>query len=302
MFLIFKGPVFIFPPSEIMKTFYDTALEYGDMVITDNANRQKQYLNTKIPSDKISVRGKGQNIFRYTRGNHNADENYVFLGCSFTFGDGLNEDQTLPYYFSKLMKFKKNVLNCGSNGRSSNLALNIVESDIINCFVNKNSRTKYFIYYMIKDHAYRNFRISFGGGDNWLYCNGKWERVKQPFGVLKKMFAGSYIFNKVFLNFIEQHNSLYYGKYLIESLNRIKKTVETKYGGKLIIIVWPDFEDRSLFVRELKKTDLDLIFLPEYFRENKKYLIENDWHPNAKSNEELAQILMNHINKKDNKN
>ncbi|MFA6914111.1 MAG: hypothetical protein WCQ83_02795, partial [Endomicrobiia bacterium] len=41
------------------------------------------------------------NGLRYTKCNQKADKAYVFLGCSMVFGEGVNDNQTLPYYFSK---------------------------------------------------------------------------------------------------------------------------------------------------------------------------------------------------------
>ncbi|MDD5020644.1 MAG: hypothetical protein PHR82_00730 [Endomicrobiaceae bacterium] len=240
------------------------------------------------------VANRYPNGFRYTRCNLKSKQNYIFLGCSYTFGAGLDDDQTLPYYFSKLMNFENNVLNCGISGRSTNTAISIVESDIVDKFVSNDSQTKYFIYYMIQEHVYRNFRVYESDIDNWLYKNGKWERVSQPFGRLKIVFARSYIFNKIFLNFIEKHNMPYYEEYMIKSLQRIKETAEIKYKSKLIVVLGKSCHQNPLFINEIKKTDLDLVFLPEAF-DRIEYKIKKDGHPSAKANEELANILIGHI-------
>jgi len=49
----------------------------------------------------------------------------------------------------------------------------------------------------------------------------------------------------------------------------------------------------------LKETDLDLIFLPEYFNDKRTYKLEHDGHPMVKANEEIAEILYKHIKEKD---
>lgn len=234
------------------------------------------------------------NGFRYTRCNLKSKQNFIFLGCSYTFGAGLNDDQTLPYYFSKLMNFENNVLNCGINGRSVNTAISIVESDIINKFVSNDSQTRYFIYYMIQEHVYRNFKIYESDMDNWLYKNGKWKRASQPFGRLKVMFARSCIFNKIFLTYIEKHNIQYYENYMIASLQRLKEIVEIKYKSKLIIVLGKSCHQNPLFLNEIQKTNLDLVFLPESFNRI-EYKIKKDGHPSAKANEELAKILIRYI-------
>jgi len=272
-----------------------------------DANGQKRKYDNRTPNkDETviydSIYTTYPNGFRYTKCNLNSSENYIFLGCSFVFGDGLNDEQTLPYYFSKLMNFEKNVLNCGISGHSSNRAISILESDIINNFIGKNSKTKYIVYSLMYDHINRNFRITSCGvdpKDNYIYINNKWGRVWQPFGQIKIIFAGSYIFNKIVSNIIDKYNRQYYEEYMIKSLQRIKEITETKYKSKFIILAWL-FDINSVFVGKLKKTNLDVIYLPQYFKSN-EYKIKEDCHPNSKANEELAQILMNHINKKDKK-
>src|SRR5690242_12950529 len=43
--------------------------------------------------------------FRITPNNSSTGNTINFLGCSFTFGEGLNDDQTLPYYVSEFGRY-----------------------------------------------------------------------------------------------------------------------------------------------------------------------------------------------------
>ena len=53
-------------------------------------------------------------------------------------------------------------------------------------------------------------------------------------------------------------------------------------------------------MNKLKGTNLDLIALPDKFNSQEEgYRIKIDGHPTAKANEEIAQILYNHINEKE---
>lgn len=295
-------------PEDIFSAESKTLHQQRQIHVT-NANEQKRKYDNRPPNNDETVIYDSictiyPNRFRYTKCNLNSDENYIFLGCSFVFGDGLNDDQTLPYYFSKLMNFEKNILNCGIPGRSSNSATSILESDIINHFVNQDSQTKYIIYFLIDDHINRNFRITSCQSepkDNWVYENSKWERVRQPFGQIKLIFAGSYIFNKIFSDIIDKYNEKYYENYMIESLEYLREITETKYKSKFIVAVCPGFRYGPMFISKLKKTNLDIISLPNSFN-TAEYQIKGDGHPNAKANKELANVLMNYINKKENKN
>ena len=67
--------------------------------------------------------------------------------------------------------------------------------------------------------------------------------------------------------------------------------------------MWNDHQEKyKRLCEKLKETNLDLIFLPEYFNEKGSYKLEHDGHPTAKANKEIAEILYNHINKKDKTN
>lgn len=236
------------------------------------------------------------NCFRWTECNKDSEDVYVFMGCSYIFGTGLQNEETLPYYFSKLYDFNKNIINCGIGGQSTNTSLNILNSDVLSSLTKTNSNNKHFFYILILDQIYRNFRINVPS-DLKIYKNGKITDNKQPYGVLKKTLIKSYIFRKIFLPIIDDCNKEYYENYMVESLEEMNKIVQEKYNSKLTILVWPnDYGER--FINKLKRTSLDLIFLPEYFNsEEEGYKIKHDGHPTAKANEEIAKMLYEHINK-----
>lgn len=237
--------------------------------------------------------------FRFTKCNIGAKQTYVFLGCSFVFGLGLDDDKTLPCCFSKKFNFKKNVVNCSVSGQSTNTALNILNNYTFEKLIQKNSKIKHCFYFLIKDHIYRNFRYEDNAAciDGYLYKDNKWY-IPTALGKIKYIFARSYIFRKVFLPVIDGYFEQYYEDYMIKSLEEINTMVERKYNSKLTIVVWTEFLSES-FVNKLKKTELDLIFLLEYFNsEEDGYKIKHDGHPTAKANEEIAEILYNHINNK----
>ncbi|MCR4662286.1 MAG: hypothetical protein K5622_00170 [Endomicrobiaceae bacterium] len=238
------------------------------------------------------------NGFRYTEGNEKSTDTYVFLGCSFTFGDGLNDDETLPYYFSELYDFEKNVLNCGQKGHSSNTALNILNNKIFLLFMDEKSKIKHCFYSLMQDHIYRNFRVLCNEPSDCYILKDKKYVITNTLVKFKCLFARSYIFRKVFLPVIDEKFRQYYEDYLINSLEEINKIIEEKYNSKFTIIVWPEYYGDT-FIDKLKETNLDLIFLPEYFDSEEDYRIKYDLHPTAKANKEIAEILYNHINKVD---
>ena len=238
------------------------------------------------------------NNFRQTNGDINSKEIYIFLGCSFTFGDGLKDNETLSYFFSEKFNSEKNIINCGVQGKASNATLNILNNEkFLPLIKNKNSKIDHFFYSLIEDHIYRNFKYEGDCLDGYLYKDGKWY-IPTIIGKIKYIFARSYIFRKVFIPVIDEKFKQYYENYMIQSLEEINRIVEEKYKSKLTIIVWNKYDD--YFISKLKGTKLDLIFLDDKFNlEEEGYRIKNDGHPTAKANKEIAEILYNHINKID---
>jgi len=241
-----------------------------------------------------------ENGFRYTCDNNKSEKKYIFLGCSFTFGSGVNDNETLPYYFSKLNNFNNNIINFGLGARGTNTALNILKSNLISKFELKYP-VKKFIYTLISAHVERNFCLdNFSANDNWLFENNEWKRVKHPLQTIKIFFARSYMFRKIFLPLIDKYNKNFYTDYLIENITQMKTIIENKYQSELTIIVWPSADDQKnmkLFNWLRNTRDFDILFLPKYFDSYEDGYILKDNHPTAKANKEIAQILYNHINK-----
>jgi hypothetical protein len=70
----------------------------------------------------------GPDGFRLTDQSHQRTEKINFFGCSFTFGEGLNDSETLPYYFAQHSDSFK-VKNFGFHGYGAHQAVAIMQSD-----------------------------------------------------------------------------------------------------------------------------------------------------------------------------
>ena len=66
---------------------------------------------------------------RVTRGNPNGDT-WLFMGCSLMFGEGVNDDETLPAYFSADLGYQANVVNLGFHGYGPHQMLRSLELDL----------------------------------------------------------------------------------------------------------------------------------------------------------------------------
>ena len=91
----------------------------------------------------------------------------VLLGCSCTFGTGVNQDETLDYYLNKLTK--KQVVNLGVNGISNRVMIDML------CYIINNFQTPKNI--VINWTALGRFRYYFP--DKFIDC-GSWTSDIQP--------------------------------------------------------------------------------------------------------------------------
>jgi hypothetical protein len=276
---------------------YLSILGVNDKIVFEDTNTNIDNIikdKSKIVFDtKVQIYN---NSFRYTKGNSNSDISIVFLGCSNTYGSGLNDNQTLPFYFSEKYNFDINVLNCSICGAGINIAYNIINSGVLNkLLINKKSQIKYFIYSAINEHIERSFRIACFdfSDDNFILENGKFVRAKEPLGFLKVIFKKSYIFHKFFIDFINKKNKVFHEQYFVERTIKMKNLAKEKYNAELIVILWPDIEEK--IIEKLKKENINLIILDKKFYKE-EYRIKNDGHPNEKANKEIAQILFDYIN------
>lgn len=296
--------------------FFDESIDYSKLerkkhLRYDVNGQQFHFLDTdfikKDKDNRIFVYNayetKYQSAFRYTESNLKDGIYYIFLGCSFMYGLGLNDNQTLPYFFSKILDYKFGVLNCGIPASGSNSALNILESGIFKRMVKKVNKIKHFIYLGMAAHPLRNFTNEFSdeSSDNYVYTNNKFIKVCQPFSFFTDTFARSYIFRKIFLNLIENKNRDFYEDYFINSLLKMNDIIEKKYDSKFTVLLWmgEELKFETEFIEKLKSTNLDILVLPEFDR---SYLIHNDEHPNEKANREIAKILLKHFEEQDKKN
>lgn len=243
-----------------------------------------------------------QNMFRYTKSDLSADKKYVFLGCSFMYGLGLEDNQTLPYCFSKMLNYECGVLNCGVAGVGSNTVLNILQSNIVGKFIKQNKKIEKFIYLAMTDHPIRNFTDHFLGksSDNYIYEKDEFIKTEQPFEIFIGTFAKSYIFKKIFLNLIEDKNKDFYEEYFINSLLKMNDIIENQYNSKFTVLLWmgEGLKFEKNFIEKLQNIGLDILVLPEI---DASYFIPNDGHPNEKANKEIAEILLKHFQEQDKK-
>lgn len=89
---------------------------------------------------------------RQTRGDPRG-ETWLFIGCSFTFGEGVNDDETLPARFSEQLGWKANVINVSTTGWGAHQVLRAFETGRLG---GANAPVKHVIYQALPVHVARS--------------------------------------------------------------------------------------------------------------------------------------------------
>lgn len=257
-----------------------------------------KYFNFKVlkPNIKVSaIRKVGddliynvtyttdKNSFRQTKGNIKGNT-YIFLGCSFMFGEGLNDDETLPYYFSQLSDFKYNVINAGFPSTATYISYALLKSNkLIECV---DTKIEYIIYEFFSDHIYRNLV-----GSNIVYKIDAGNLVKVEKGESVEIFTNKILQSKY------KEKGLNLTVKLLEEMNEI---VKERYNSKFLVVLYETY-DHDNITKELKEV-LDKLEIETIYTKLKKdendiyyYKIKNDEHPTKNANIEIAQTIYDYI-------
>ena len=235
----------------------------------------------------------------------------IFLGCSFTFGVGVSDSETLPYRSGSLQNIS--TLNLGGVG----YGIHQVYEIFMDKYANKDNKNKTFIYTMIPDHVLRAsgfYLHSFGpsykiAGDSLIY-NGPMPAISNKLAYYSSLF-GCYSFIKDIVINIEQKEKAkrvsageYQKAYLmIRTMSQDAK--ET--GGRFLLLFW-DMDTKSTdpnrYYRQiledkletLQKDSVTIIRVSDIFdTKDPKYYFPIDGHPTAMAYDTVAKYVAKYL-------
>jgi hypothetical protein len=144
---ISRDDIYESPQENLLGYSYRTNLkQITSIVINESRFGKEQVYNVIYNTDKV---GNRLNPFRPIE----LAKNAFFVGCSFTFGIGLNDDQTLPALFSKLSGW--DTFNAGMGGYGPHQALKIIEDNNIYRKRTEGKKIDLIVYRMIFEHIKR---------------------------------------------------------------------------------------------------------------------------------------------------
>jgi len=236
----------------------------------------------------------------------------AFLGCSFTFGEGVDDTASLPYRVGALSN--RSTFNLGSSG----YGLHHVYKIFLDKFANANNKGKIFIYTMIPDHVLRAsglYEWSFGpsfklAGDS-LVDSGPLPVVNHKTAYYASLFGCFSFIKDMITNFqntqkakrvpADEYQKAYW---MIRKMDQYSRMT----GGHFLLLFWDnvsDARDPNRYYRQLladkldslAKDGIDIIRVSDILdTKAPKYYIPKDGHPNAMAFDTVAKYLVKQMN------
>jgi hypothetical protein len=229
-----------------------------------------------------------------------------FYGCSMTFGEGVQSNETTSYYFSKFDSTYR-AYNFAYSGYGPSQMLARLESNTVRQIVKEKNGFCVFVY--INDHINRVI----GSMTNYSYNGGNAPYFHKVGGVLKhdKLFIDSrkirsWIYSKLFRSNILKLFKIGYPFKLTEEdyeltaevIAESSRLYKQQFGNdNFYVVIYPTPNYSELMVNLLKKKGLKILDYSKLFdAEDSKYAIPYDEHPKALANEILSKQLIKDIN------
>ncbi len=270
---------------------------YGSKVIYDVVYTIDKY-------GRRVVETTGQNKQKYA----------LFFGCSCTFGVGLNDNETLPYYFELGSKDMK-AYNYSLGGYGPNHLLALLETHSFSKEIPESKGAAFYIF--IDDHVNRAIGNStwmtmpMSAGKDW--SSSPYYRIEHGVPVYKgsflagrKFITGLYLFlaktellKKLHIyNFPGIRKKHYdYTAKLIKGMSMVYKRKFNNDNFYVVILPFYSASD-SLIIPCLKKYNIKYIDLTSRQADRDEYLIPADGHPNARLNRLVAKELIEYIDRR----
>lgn len=298
------------------KNFYKEDKELLYDLIPDTINKD---VKINYNSRNIDYNGKYTIDKNSLRLSTNISENYntIFLGCSFMFGEGLDDEETLPSQLNKINNLKS--INLGVNGygfmQSKEKAKKFINADVKNVIYLSLPNT-----HSVRDTVYindlKNYSLEKERNkiNDILNLKKNDEQKNITFKKIINRFNNHLIFISnipetfATIRSIKKIYQSYYSNFdydtaeYYKNLYNYKKDLESS-GIQFSIIVFDyELKKKSNIVKEMKEIFKENLFLTSDIFKGMhkdefllKYTFKIDGHPNYLFNQELAKYIKKNV-------
>jgi hypothetical protein len=258
-----------------------------------------QRLNAKYTIDPQGLR----------RANNNDNGDYtrsmIFFGCSYTFGESVNDEETMPFQVGVLSDDQYKIYNFGFLGYGTHQMLSAIEHGLVERAVDIDP--KYAIYQALPDHINRllGWRKWDVQGPKYILDTekqvkhiGYFDDNKSSFQIIQNQFEKSYFYRKITeKKDISPHDIDLFTGMVSTAKNALKKLYP---DIEFHVVFWDigpwtvpkDLPKSMIQSLENQKINVHLISNILLNYSEKTYLInEYDSHPNPLANKVIAEYI-----------
>lgn len=244
--------------------------------------------------------------------NYKNKKSIIIFGCSFAFGELLEDNQTISYKLSNITK--RNIFNFGMNACGIQHMLSLLQNEVLYKYIKQDP--EYIIYVYIPDHLYRLKENIFPApmttnGINLQYklINNTLMPDKKPFNMFSKTFIIKSLYYQFDLNRNIETKEQKYNNFILanELFLESKRILQEKYPDIKFVILNYECEDDSPENIELpfmwdvlKQEGFIIINSSDLIGRKFKYYSEDtaddDYHPSEKAWNLLVPKLIERLN------
>ena len=280
---------------------------------------RKYYKNNLLYDVSYTIDENGMRIGPPTNDRTNG-ECVIFFGGSFTYGEGVNDDETMPYLVGIKSYGQYRTYNFGFHGYGPHQMLAALEKDYIEKRLS--CKPKYAVYQSVGDHVYRvaglvpynkgapRYILSQDGDialtGSFRDFEKQWERKHIILSKINRQLKKSEIANKtIFRRKSVKKSDI---NLFVEIIDRSRKIFLSLYpGSKFYVIYWdvifrnPKIEEiHKAVLREFQVKGIRVYLISEILKDyNDKKLeysiSQHDRHPNKKAHQIIADYVVTNI-------
>jgi len=231
------------------------------------------------------------------------NENYImFLGGSYTFGEGVEDDETLPFYLGRMID-NYSIYNYGLPGSGPfDMLAKIQHIDFKQEIKEKQGLA---IYTMFDDHVHRiigsmtvmSWQTSGAyykkNTQGQLVRKGTFHSGRPMITFIYKFLSKSLLLQKLGITFPLRMRDKHF-KLTAEVLHQMKNELQKTYPGiKFIVLLYPNTEYSKFLISHFEQYGIDYLDYTELFKNRTEKLIlhELNIHPNHNAYKIIADQL-----------
>lgn len=245
--------------------------------------------------------------------NHSKDrlKHALFFGCSITFGEGVQDNETMSYYFQEISQ-EYNSYNFGLSGHATNHMLARLQFKPLKSQVTEENGVAFYIFFW--DHIYRSIG-SMNRYCDWLH-NAPYYYLKNDKLYRNKMFCDgrrkiSWIYENLYQTNIVKNFKIDFPikinkthlNLVAEMIKESKLEYQRQYpNNEFYCVLYPEWakekdglnEDLKIVLKEKGIKFIDLT----WFEYKKEHTLGLDPHPNPKTHHKIASIIFEKLKSK----